>query len=537
MMAENDKCRKSAVSSSNSSSSSEEQTLLTSRKGTWIKFLIGDVHADDDPQQLSMARKQLIIFVVALSGISGPLGSMIYMPGLLSVADDLHTSMSAVNGSVSAYVVFMGLAPLVWASLSDQFGRKRMYLLSTILGIVASIICAVSTNIAMLIVFRAVQAAGLCASQSLGAGVIADTIPTHQRGRAYGFFYIGPLIGPTVGGVLCQFLGWQSTFYFQAILGAVLLAMIALLLPETLRKKKNAKFQEQQEKRSSSSGDRNIFKPFLPLFSMLQDPTMIAITSYSTVIFGCLYLLNPTITDTFQMEYGYNQWQVGLTYLAFGVGLMIGSVLAGRNADWVLRRLQKRGAVVPEMRLRAAFPSFFLIPAGYLIYGWTVQYHVGAYAPIIGLFVYALGQMSAFTPSNVYLVDSQPGRSASAVAINNCFRSIAGAITAIFSTQALHGGGPGILYTILAAINVANIGFVVMCMIYGQQWRQAVAKKRGIATPDADTSMEKKATAATTDKDDDPELGDKDSSLHQQQQQQQEIEHTLARTASRHSAL
>lgn len=149
----------------------------------------------------------------------------------------------------------------------------------------------------------------------------------------------------------------------------------------------------------------------------------------------------------------------------------------------------------------------------------------------------ALGQMSAFTPSNVYLVDSQPGRSASAVAINNCFRSIAGAITAIFSTQALHGGGPGILYTILAAINVANIGFVVMCMIYGQQWRQAVAKKRGIATPDADTSMEKKATAATTDKDDDPELGDKDSSLHQQQQQHQEIEHTLARTASRHSAL
>lgn len=110
MMAENDKCRKSAVSSSNSSSSSEEQTLLTSRKGTWIKFLIGDVHADDDPQQLSMARKQLIIFIVALSGISGPLGSMIYMPGLLSVADDLHTSMSAVNGSVSAYVVFMGLA-------------------------------------------------------------------------------------------------------------------------------------------------------------------------------------------------------------------------------------------------------------------------------------------------------------------------------------------------------------------------------------------------------------------------------------------
>ncbi|KAL1933462.1 hypothetical protein VTP01DRAFT_7552 [Rhizomucor pusillus] len=457
------------------------------------------MHADSDPQQLSMAHKHLIIFIVALSGISGPLGSMINMPGLLSVADDLHTSMSAVNGSVSAYVVFMGLAPLVWASLSDQFGRKRIYLLSAILGIVASIICAASTNIAMLIVFRAVQAAGHCA----GAGVIADTMPIHQRGRAYGFFKIGPMIGPVigpmVGGVLCRFLGWQLTFYFQAILGAVLLALIALLLPETL-------------------GGRNIFKPFLPLFSMLQDPTMIAITSYSTVIYGCLYLLNPTITDAFQRDYGYSQWQIGLTYLAFGVGLMIGSVLAGRNADWILRRLQKRGAVIPEVRLRAMIPSFFLIPAGYLIYGWTVQYRVGAYAPIIGLFVCKCSrQMSAFTPSNVYLVDSQPGCSARAVAINNCFRSIASAITAIFSTQALHGPGPGpgILYTILAAINVANIGFVVVCTNYGQRWRQAM-----------------KTTTANTDKDN-PELGDNPSSL----QQQQETEHALTRTASRRSAL
>lgn len=76
----------------------------------WLTFLIGDVYAQDDPRDLSDKRKNIVIFILALGGVNGPLGSMIYMPGLLSVARDLHTTLSAVNGSVSAFVVFMGVA-------------------------------------------------------------------------------------------------------------------------------------------------------------------------------------------------------------------------------------------------------------------------------------------------------------------------------------------------------------------------------------------------------------------------------------------
>ncbi|KAI8137648.1 major facilitator superfamily domain-containing protein [Fennellomyces sp. T-0311] len=487
---------------------------------TWIKYVIGDPYAHDDPMQLSMARKQAIIFVVALSGISGPLASMIYMPGLLSVARDLNTSLEAVNGTVSAYVVFMGVAPLVWASLSDFYGRKRMYLLSILLGIVASIICAVSNNVGMLVVFRAFQAAGSCASQTLGAGVIADTIPVSQRGRAYGFFYtgplIGPVIGPTVGGALCQYLGWQSTFYFTAILGAVLFVLVAAFLPETLRKHKVKK-----DATASHSGMKEMLNIFGPMLMMLRDPSVLLITIYSTVIFASLYFLNPTITDTFQSLYGYNEWQVGLCYLAFGVGLVLGSIVAGQISDYVLRYYRNRtqGKVIPEMRLRAAIPSFLLIPGGYLIYGWTTEKAIGVYAPIIGLFVYAFGQMSAFTPSNVYLVDSQPGRSATAVGVANCSRSVAGAIMAIFSSKALHTLGTGVLFSILAAANVVNIVFIVMCMIFGQRWREAYAAKIYARNSDDGAKDEKQYT------------------LTNDEHRDEEIEHTLARTASRHSAI
>ena len=94
---------------------SESKTTMKNEKShhvkqSRLKYFIGDPYSSDDPQQLTMRRKQAIITVVALSALTGPLGSMIYMPALLAVADDLHTSSEAVNGTVSAYVVFMGIA-------------------------------------------------------------------------------------------------------------------------------------------------------------------------------------------------------------------------------------------------------------------------------------------------------------------------------------------------------------------------------------------------------------------------------------------
>lgn len=232
-------------------------------------------------------------------------------------------------------------------------------------------------------------------------------------------------------------------------------------------------------------------------------------------------------------------------YLAFGVGLCLGSILAGQVSDWMLQHLRSKsnGQVVPEMRLRAAIPSFLLIPAGYLIYGWTLEYGIGVYAPIIGLFVCkclvcvtwhlhecvsssmvldAFGQMSAFTPANVYLVDSQPGRSATAIGVNNCARSIAGAIMAIFSTQAVHSLGPGILFSVLAAINVLNIALVIICMLFGQRWRQNLASKQ--AQQESEIQKQKVVDIHRDEED-------------HHQHRQVALEHSLARTASRHSTI
>lgn len=95
--------------------SSAHTTILNEKidnnnKSNWFSYLWGDIYAKDDPNQYSQKKKNVIIFLVALGGLCGPLSSMMYMPGILAVAADLNTTTSAVNGTISAFVVFMGIS-------------------------------------------------------------------------------------------------------------------------------------------------------------------------------------------------------------------------------------------------------------------------------------------------------------------------------------------------------------------------------------------------------------------------------------------
>lgn len=220
---------------------------------------------------------------------------------------------------------------------------------------------------------------------------------------------------------------------------------------------------------------------------------------------------NPTITDTFETLYNYNSWQVGLCYLCLGIGMICGSVLSGIYSDRIIKELRNRlGSehVYPELRLKAVYPSFILIPLGFIIYAWSTEKHLAVYYPLIGLFVCkcnrcsayyirtlvlylldAVGQMFAVNPSSVYYVDSKPGRSASAVSLNNCARSLLGAIVTIFSTSCVRSAGPGIVFTVLAAVSVINIAFVLLVKVHGRKWRTNFEKRTGTTPANATDPM------------------------------------------------
>lgn len=73
--------------------------------------MIGDIYAtDNDPYQFSQTRKNLIVLIMAYSGLMGSVGAVIYMPEMLDVMRDMDTSLAGLNASVTIYIVFMGIS-------------------------------------------------------------------------------------------------------------------------------------------------------------------------------------------------------------------------------------------------------------------------------------------------------------------------------------------------------------------------------------------------------------------------------------------
>lgn len=88
-------------------------TTVDQEKGfvrSTISKVLGDIYSSDDPQLYSSTRKNVIVLLIALIGINGSISQLIYLPGILQMADDLHASLPAIDSTVSAYVVFAGIA-------------------------------------------------------------------------------------------------------------------------------------------------------------------------------------------------------------------------------------------------------------------------------------------------------------------------------------------------------------------------------------------------------------------------------------------
>ena len=124
--------------------------------------------------------------------------SAIYLPALPHVITGLNTNSNLVNLTVALYMWALGLFPLWWSAASERVGRRTIYVISFALWIIFNVLSATSQNIIELIIMRILAAGAGASVQAVGAGTLADIYIPQQRGRAMGWFYIGPLTGPLI---------------------------------------------------------------------------------------------------------------------------------------------------------------------------------------------------------------------------------------------------------------------------------------------------------------------------------------------------
>jgi EmrB/QacA subfamily drug resistance transporter len=166
----------------------------------------------------------------------GTIDATIVATALPAIHHSLHSSINWAGWTITIYGLGVVISMPTAGRLSDQIGRRRVFLWAISIFTGASLLCGFSSDIYMLIVFRAVQALGGGAMTPTAAGIVSEHFGK-DRDKALGLFSsiaaLGQFAGPVLGGVLVGYLSWHWIFFVNVPVGAALVVLVVRYIPES----------------------------------------------------------------------------------------------------------------------------------------------------------------------------------------------------------------------------------------------------------------------------------------------------------------
>ncbi|OCL08714.1 florfenicol exporter [Glonium stellatum] len=466
---------------------------------------------------LTPRQKKQLVYIVSLAGLFSPLSSNIYFPALDTIARDLHVSVSLIALTVTSYMILQGIAPSFWSAFADSLGRRPIYISTFIVYIIANIGLAITPNFPVLMTFRAIQAAGSSATISVGAGVIADIATPAERGGFVGIYggirMLGQSVGPVLGGILAQFLGFRSIFDFLLIFSTLVLAFIIFFLPETHRaiagngtirlrgvyRPVFQKFREEPDYLVEQDPDFKL--PKISLFTIVEplkflfEKDVFATLLFGSVVYTVWSMVTSSTTSLFVEHYRLSQILVGCAFLPNGAGCVLGSYITGRIMDkdykiieqhYIKEKNLEAGTnidrknraddfPIERTRMRSLWWILILFVCAVAGYGWTLNSSIAV--PLILQFIIAYTATAVFNMNSALIIDLFPGKSASATAVNNLMRCSVGAAGVAVIEMIIADLGPGLAFTCLALVTFICSPLVLLEWVYGMRWRTARAER------------------------------------------------------------
>lgn len=179
----------------------------------------------------------LVVLLGALAAL-GPFSIDTYLPAFPAIAKTYNTTVGAVEITLAVYFVGLSCGQLFYGPFADSLGRKPPLYVGLVMYVLASTGCIFAPNIATLTVLRFVQAIGGCSAMLISRTVVRDYFPPREAARVFSFLMlvigVSPIVAPLVGGWLVVHMSWRSNFWMVSIMGAIILACVAVFLKESL---------------------------------------------------------------------------------------------------------------------------------------------------------------------------------------------------------------------------------------------------------------------------------------------------------------
>jgi DHA1 family bicyclomycin/chloramphenicol resistance-like MFS transporter len=178
--------------------------------------------------------------LLALLTAFGPVATDMYVPSMPAIGRALDASTSAVQLTLSAYLVAFAFGQVIYGPISDRFGRKPVLLAALGLFCAASLACAAAPNIETLIAARGLQALGGSGAIVLPRAIVRDLYAGERAGRELSrmgaIMSVAPVVAPLVGALVQATLGWRATFLVIVAVGTAAAAVAWRTMPETLQR-------------------------------------------------------------------------------------------------------------------------------------------------------------------------------------------------------------------------------------------------------------------------------------------------------------
>ncbi|PWN40607.1 MFS general substrate transporter [Ceraceosorus guamensis] len=369
--------------------------------------------------------------------------------------------MTSLQGSAVTSVYLAGLVfgPSIWAPLSERRGRKMVNLLSLPLFTCWNVGCALAPNKQTLIVMRFF--AGLCGSApaSNSGAWISDVFEPRERVApmmSYTFSaFLGPILGPIVGGFLADANAWRWIFWLMCIQAMVFWSLCLILQRESyvpVLVVRRASILRQ------TTGDDLIRAPLekeplkvkdvihthmlRPLTMLVTEPPVMYTAAWMGFSYGLIFLYLEAFPVVFGKMHGFNAGEVGLSFLPLAVGMVLSFPVVAHYNKRYLRARQAAGKPVPEARLSMTCLSAPCFAIGLFMFGWTSTPNIHWIVPMIAEIPLGLGLIFAFNSLGVYVSECYLSYVASALAAAALSRSSFGAFCPLFGRPAFEWSVP-----------------------------------------------------------------------------------------------